>query len=259
MEDLAHNFESAGLFRIDVVFEDSVGLSKSQMLETFSVKDLRAGGGECLGMWNARNIITQSKGSISAKSTMKGSTSINSISISFKLSWILGSKRSMHTAALSKASLPSIEFEKLMLPPKDVVCDENYVTKILIVDDSQLCRRSTSKLVKCVFEKHFPNRFVKLDHADDGHVAVECVKKSIKERREYDIIFMDNTMVKMNGPDATKAIRKLGYNEKIYALTGNVFEDDKRKFLESGVTAFYEKPLTAANLSGCFCFTSVHS
>ena len=36
----------------------------------------------------------------------------------------------------------------------------------------------------------------------------------------FDIIFMDNIMTTMNGPEAAEAIRALGYRGKIVGLTG---------------------------------------
>jgi CheY-like chemotaxis protein len=47
----------------------------------------------------------------------------------------------------------------------------------------------------------------------------------------------------MNGPTATKEIRALGYDRKIFGVTGNAVQSDIDIFIQSGATAVYPKPV----------------
>ena len=59
----------------------------------------------------------------------------------------------------------------------------------------------------------------------------------------YDAILMDYVMPKMNGPDATKAIRQLGYTGPIIGVTGNALPEDREVFMNAGATDVIIKPL----------------
>ena len=50
-------------------------------------------------------------------------------------------------------------------------------------------------------------------------------------------------MIEMNGPEATKLIRNLGYKGVIIGLTGNEMSKDIVTFLDSGVNGVLIKPL----------------
>ena len=89
-----------------------------------------------------------------------------------------------------------------------------------------------------------------VDQADDGSSALPMVKKSIEENNPYDIIFLDNIMLKMNGPKAAQAIRHLGFSGLLYGITGIMFEADIEEFQCSGVDAVYSKPLEVDVLNG---------
>ena len=70
----------------------------------------------------------------------------------------------------------------------------------------------------------------------------------ISEGGGYDVLFMDFVMPKMNGPDATQAIRELGFTGPIIGVTGNSHDTDKNIFVEAGVTNIIIKPLKIPKL-----------
>ena len=63
----------------------------------------------------------------------------------------------------------------------------------------------------------------------------------------YDIIFMDIQMPRMNGYDATRAIRSMDRNYcrqvPIVAMTANAFDEDKKSALKCGMNGFISKPI----------------
>jgi two-component system, sensor histidine kinase len=82
--------------------------------------------------------------------------------------------------------------------------------------------------------------------ADDGDAALAKLKA-----KAYDLIFMDMQMPRMNGLDATAAIRALerGKSVPIVAMTANVFETDREACLAAGMNDFVGKPITMAELA----------
>jgi CheY-like chemotaxis protein len=74
-----------------------------------------------------------------------------------------------------------------------------------------------------------------------------------KDEIKYDIIFMDIQMPKMNGYDATRAIRNLGCNYcksvPIIAMTANAFAEDVQAAFSAGMNEHIAKPLDLKSLA----------
>jgi signal transduction histidine kinase/CheY-like chemotaxis protein/ABC-type amino acid transport substrate-binding protein/HPt (histidine-containing phosphotransfer) domain-containing protein len=70
----------------------------------------------------------------------------------------------------------------------------------------------------------------------------EAIDK-IKSGNKYDIIFMDHMMPEMDGVEATKKIRDLGYTNPIVALTANAITSQANFFLGNGFDDFISKPI----------------
>jgi CheY-like chemotaxis protein len=77
------------------------------------------------------------------------------------------------------------------------------------------------------------------EEAEDGKQAVEKVKADLDK---FHVILMDFVMPVMDGPDATKAIRDLGYTRPIIGCTGNTMEMDVKRFSDSGCKYVIGKP-----------------
>jgi signal transduction histidine kinase/ActR/RegA family two-component response regulator len=62
---------------------------------------------------------------------------------------------------------------------------------------------------------------------------------------DYDIVLMDVQMPKLNGLEATIAIRELNYRKDliIIGLSANVFDEDHNKAIESGMDDYLTKPI----------------
>jgi CheY-like chemotaxis protein len=69
----------------------------------------------------------------------------------------------------------------------------------------------------------------------------------------YDVIFMDIQMPRMDGYEATKAIRNLengnGADVPIIAMTANAFAEDVQAALASGMNGHIAKPLDLKSLA----------
>ena len=84
-----------------------------------------------------------------------------------------------------------------------------------------------------------------VDMADDGRQAVE-----LAERRAYDLILMDVQMPRLNGLDATRAIRALAAHAQtpILAMTANAFDEDRQVCLAAGMNDHLGKPVDRQRL-----------
>ncbi|WP_420318169.1 PAS domain S-box protein [Ekhidna sp.] len=109
--------------------------------------------------------------------------------------------------------------------------------KILLVDDNDVNRKVASSIMiksGCHVEEAF-----------DGFHAIEKVSN-----QNYDLIFMDIQMPKMDGLKATQEVRKLKYggNTPIIAMTAYSMEEDRERFLKAGLDDYLAKPIKAEML-----------
>lgn len=89
-----------------------------------------------------------------------------------------------------------------------------------------------------------------VDIAEDGQMVLD--KFTDSDEGHYDAILMDVRMPRMNGLDATKAIRKLDRLDAqripIIALTANDVEADVKKSIEAGMDEHLTKPVDTSQL-----------
>lgn len=102
--------------------------------------------------------------------------------------------------------------------------------RVLVVEDNGL----NQELIREVLAE----LELEVDIANNGKEALQAI-----ETKPYDIILMDVQMPQMDGIQATKAIRQLGINTPIVAMTANAFEEDKRRCLNAGMNDYLSKPI----------------
>jgi CheY-like chemotaxis protein len=76
----------------------------------------------------------------------------------------------------------------------------------------------------------------------------EAIDK-IKSGKVYDIVFMDHMMPKMDGIEATKILRDMGYTHSVVALTANAVAGQADIFLGNGFDDFISKPIDVRQLN----------
>jgi PAS domain S-box-containing protein len=109
--------------------------------------------------------------------------------------------------------------------------------KVLIVDDVE----SNLYVAKGLMAPYG----LTIDTAESGFEAIE----KIKNGASYDIIFMDHFMPKMDGIEAAKKIRDLGYTKPIIALTANALTGQTEVFMAKGFDGFISKPIDIHQLN----------
>ena len=113
---------------------------------------------------------------------------------------------------------------------------------MLLVEDNQLNAEIAAELLKM--------SGLTVDCAWDGIEAVDCLSSC--PDGYYDMVFIDIQMPRMNGYDATRAIRSSArdYCKRvpIVAMTANAFEEDKQNALNAGMNGHIAKPLDIPHL-----------
>lgn len=109
--------------------------------------------------------------------------------------------------------------------------------RALLVEDNELNAEIATEILEMAG--------IAVDHAGDGMEAVD--RMAACEDGHYDIIFMDIQMPKMNGYDATRAIRAMerSYCRQIpiIAMTANAFAEDVQAAKTVGMNEHIAKPL----------------
>ena len=116
------------------------------------------------------------------------------------------------------------------------------VREILLVEDNELNREIATEILK--------DKGMIVDTAADGDIAVEKMRNAALG--QYDLILMDIQMPRMNGYEATRAIRALpnvcAAGIPIFALTENAFDEDKQNAIAAGMNGHLAKPIDIPKL-----------
>ena len=83
---------------------------------------------------------------------------------------------------------------------------------------------------------------------DDGVVAVQIVQAAGEAGVPFDVVFMDNIMILMHGPEAAQAMRAAGFAGLIIGVTGNVMAQDVSQYIHSGADHVLSKPVNIEDL-----------
>ncbi|WDD99776.1 response regulator [Thalassomonas actiniarum] len=104
------------------------------------------------------------------------------------------------------------------------------MSSILLVEDDQVIRKMISIRLQL--------RGFEVDTAVNGEQGVEKASTCL-----YDAILMDMHMPVMDGHEATKVLRKQGYQGLIIAVTASVMSEETNKAINIGCDHFIPKPI----------------
>ena len=109
--------------------------------------------------------------------------------------------------------------------------------RILVVDDEPVNLEVARYLLE--------DAELRVDTAEDGEQAL-----ALAATAGYAVILMDMQMPRMDGLDATRAIRMLEAHARtpIIAMTANAFAEDKARCLAAGMSDFLAKPFDPSTL-----------
>jgi PAS domain S-box-containing protein len=181
----------------------------------------RAYQGTGLGLAIAKKIIELMGGELKIESTI-GKGSVFSFSV-----------------VVSKSSQDNIIPQSHQLTWKDIKdMGAVFPLRILLAEDNDL----NLQLMTLMFQQ----LGFQFEVAKNGVEVLEQVNK-----QQFDVILMDVQMPVMNGLEATREIRKIDGNDQIIiiGLSANVFEEDQKKALESGMNDYLTKPIRLTALA----------
>ena len=187
--------------------------------------------GTGLGMNITCNLIQMMEGSISVESTPGvGSTFTVRLPQELSGSDVIGKEMADKLMTLNIDN--SVKIRALQL-------NREYMPygRVLVVDDVETNLYVARGLIAPYG--------ISVETAISGFEAIE----KIKDGSTYDIIFMDHMMPKMDGIEATKIIRDLGYSKPVVALTANALAGQAAIFMENGFNDFISKPIDIRQLN----------
>jgi PAS domain S-box-containing protein len=220
------------------VCDTGIGMTKEQLdrlfdeYARFNPEANRATEGTGLGMSITQNLIQMMHGEISVTSTINLGTEFT-VHIPQKRAGpeVLSNELVENLQMFRTNSVKQIEKAQILIEPMPY-------GNILVIDDVE----SNLFVAKGLMGPYK----MKIDTASSGFGAIEKVKNGAI----YDIIFMDHMMPNMDGIEATKIIRELGYKNPIVALTANAVVGQADLFLSSGFDGFVSKPINVRELDG---------
>lgn len=221
-----HPIENSNNHRISFEVKDTgIGISKDRrevLFQPFTQADnstTRKFGGTGLGLSLSRRLAHLLHGDVRLSSEVPEVGSIFIIDIETK-------HVDFSKEVFSKMSTQSSD-QKANFSLKD--------TKVLVVEDSP----DNQMLVNIFLSKAGS----KVEFADNGK---DGIHKALNN--DYDIVFMDIQMPVMGGHEATKELRKLGYNKPIIALSAHAMTKERDKSFEVGCNGHLVKPIDRKKL-----------
>ena len=197
----------------------------------FNLETNRMTEGTGLGMSITKRLVEMMNGSISVESELgKGTT----ISVRLPQKNVGASPLGEETAE----TLRTFRFNNVsQMKAAQMIREPMPYGSVLIVDDVETNLYVAKGLL-------VPYDLI-IDTAESGTEAIEKIKLG----KKYDIIFMDHMMPQMDGIEATRILRGMGYTSPIIALTANAVAGQAEIFLSSGFDDFISKPIDIRQLN----------
>lgn len=235
---------AAGKVRLTIAVEDTgIGLSEAECAAVFAEFEQaeaavrRQDGGSGLGLAIARRIARAMHGDISAVSK-PGRGSV------FTAELVLD--RAESTAAALRAA---VERAALLTLPTVSTTDHVEVARILLAEDNAVNALLATRLLE--------REGCRVVRVHTGDEAIAAVARTIAgEDPHYDLVLMDIYMPRLDGIEATRAIRRLlatagpeGAALPIIAVTANAYPEDRQRYLTAGMDDYLAKPFDGRSLS----------
>jgi PAS domain S-box-containing protein len=230
----AEDSDATLIFKVN---DTGIGMTKEQLnrlfdeYARFNPEANRATEGTGLGMSITWNLIHLMNGEISVTSALNlGSEFIVYIPQKRAGPEVLSKELVENLQMFRANSIRQIRNAEILIEPMPY-------GSILVVDDVE----SNLYVAEGLMEPYK----MKIKTLSSGFSAIEAIKSG----KVYDIIFMDHMMPNMDGIEATKIIRGLGYTHPIVALTANAVVGQADLFLSSGFDDFVSKPIDIRELN----------
>ena len=215
-----------------VVQDSGIGISKEYLEHIFepfsreSTSTVSKIQGTGLGMSIVKKLVDLMGGTIGIESEFGKGTRIT-VSLEFRL---------------------QDETEESKDEKNDRIIDTDLLNgrRTLLVEDNEMNR----EIATMILEEYG----IIVETAEDGDIAVEKMQ-AVADRGDwgyYDFVLMDVQMPRMNGYDATRAIRAIPAPSDIHmpiiAMTANAFAEDRQLAIDAGMDDHIAKPIDVRTL-----------
>ncbi len=134
-------------------------------------------------------------------------------------------------------SLPR-DLDRESRPPQDAVTDPVSSDTEAVQIEAHVLIAEDNPVNQMVAQRTLEKLGCRVSVAGDGQEAVDMV-----EGETFDLVLMDCQMPRLDGYDATRAIRVAGIAIPIVAMTANAMAGDREKCLASGMDEYLSKPM----------------
>jgi signal transduction histidine kinase/ActR/RegA family two-component response regulator len=218
---------SRGVMTFDVI-DTGIGMAADvvdrlfQPFEQADVSTTRKYGGTGLGLTISRRLADLMGGTVRVKST-QGSGSTFTLEVPVQLApaeygGALVTPTSRHAAA-------SVRLDGV---------------RVLLAEDSA----ENARLIAYHLEAGGAEYIALAGNGVEAYRAIAAAQAS----RPFDVVLMDMQMPTMDGYEATRQVRQMGFTGAIVALTANAMGGDKEKCLAAGCDDYAVKPIDAPRL-----------
>ena len=107
---------------------------------------------------------------------------------------------------------------------------EEFSGRVLVAEDSQ----TNQILIRLLLER----LGLEVTIVEDGQQAIDTACQN-----DFDLIFMDIQMPRVNGYEGTRMLRKAGIVTPIVAVTAHAMKDDDKKCISAGCDDYLAKPI----------------
>jgi signal transduction histidine kinase/CheY-like chemotaxis protein len=221
--------EHRHLFQIQVI-DSGIGLSETMQQQIFqpfvqaNSNTNRIFGGTGLGLVISRRLAMALGGNILIEESEEGKGS------SFLISFQAG--------AVASKTTKSLKSKDLVADSKDLVAaDLGRLSglHILLADDSP----DNQLLIKRILIKHGAS----VELANNGQEAID-----LAQHLSFDIVLMDVQMPVVDGYQATRKLRTIGFEKPILALTAHAMTEERQRSKDAGCNAHLTKPVNTVEL-----------
>ena len=213
------------------IIDTGIGMTEVQrerLFKPFSQGDAsvtRTFGGTGLGLAISQRLAEMLGGVITASST-------EGVGSTFTVTICTGNVKDIELVdyAAELADQPK-QVEPTAIEPVALDCH------ILVVDDRRDIRFLTKRLLT--------RAGATVAECEDGQIAVDYVTDCLNDSNCPDLILLDMQMPNMDGYEAARALRKLGYAKPIIALTADAMQGDMNACVKAGCNDYLSKPIDA--------------